>query len=47
MSDFNEEKYDSYEEYSSYEEYCVYRAESKACGYEFESYQEWLGETKE
>ena len=27
-----------------YEEYNVYKAESKACGYEVESYQEWLGE---
>ena len=38
MSDFDEEKY---------EEYRVYRGESKACGYEFVSYEEWLGENLE
>tara|TARA_R110000737_G_scaffold293789_1_gene300357 strand:- start:252 stop:464 length:213 start_codon:yes stop_codon:yes gene_type:complete len=27
-----------------YEEYSVYKEESKACGYEVKSYQEWLGE---
>lgn len=27
-----------------YEEYRVYRAEQRACGYEFETFEEWLGE---
>lgn len=29
---------------AQYEEYRVYRAEQRACGYEVESFEEWLGE---
>lgn len=28
-----------------YREYSEYRAESRACGYEVESFEQWLGET--
>lgn len=36
--------YEKVNDEEKYEEYNVYKAESKACGYEVESYQEWLGE---
>lgn len=29
---------------AQYEEYRAYAAESRACGYEVESFEEWLGE---
>lgn len=29
---------------AAYEEYCVYRAEQRACGYEVEPFEQWLGE---
>jgi len=30
---------------SQYQDYKEYRAESRACGYEVESFEQWLGES--